>query len=50
MMEVFRQAEAMSLFPVHVRSERPGGEARVEIMKAIAANVPRSVSDFLPTA
>ncbi len=34
--EVIRQAEAMPLIPLHVPSERPGGEARREIMKARA--------------
>ena len=44
-MEVIRQAEAMPLIPLHVPSERPGGEARMEIMKARAANITRSVSE-----
>ena len=44
-MEVIRLAEAMPLIPLHVPSERPGGEARKEIMKARAANVTRSVSE-----
>ena len=35
----------MPLIPLHVPSERPGGEVRREIMKARAAKVTRSVSE-----
>ena len=45
MQKVFRLADSMPVIPVHIPFERPGGDARRAIMKARAANVPRSVSE-----
>ena len=45
MQKVFRLADSMPVIPVHIPCERPGGDARRAILKARAANVPRSVSE-----
>ena len=44
--QIFQLADSMPVIPVHIQCERPGGEAQTAIMKARAANVTRSVSDF----
>ena len=45
LMQVFQEAQAMPSISVHIPCERPGGEARRAIMKARAANIPRSVCE-----
>ncbi len=41
---MFRAADAMLSVPVHVPCKRPGGGARRAILKASAANIPRTAS------
>ncbi len=41
----FQYTETLPRIPVHVPSERAGGEARRTILKARAAKIPRSVSE-----
>ncbi len=41
---LFQYTETLPRIPVHVPSERAGGEARRTILKARAAMIPRSVS------
>ena len=48
--KVFSSAQDDDLLPRHVPSERPGGEARREILKSTAANVSRSVSEVFAFA
>ena len=45
LIQVFQDAQAMPVIPVHIPCERPGGEARRAIMKARAHTVPRSVCE-----
>ncbi len=47
--KVLQQAEALPPNPHHGFSERPGGEARREILKSRASKVTRSVSEVLST-
>ncbi len=42
---LFQYTDTLPRFPVHVPSERVGGEARRAILKARAAKIPRSVSE-----
>ena len=48
--KVFSTAADDDVHPRHVPSERPGGEARREILKSRAANIPRSVSEIFAYA
>ena len=43
--QVFRLGEAVPTIPSHVSSERPGGEARREILKGRAQNITWSVCE-----
>ncbi len=42
---LFQYTEMLPRIPVHVPSERAGGEARRTILKSRAAKIPRSVSE-----
>ena len=44
--QVFRLGEAVPTIPSHVSSERPGGEARREILKGRAQNITYIISDI----
>ena len=48
--KVFSTAADDDVHPRHVPSERPGGEARREILKSRAANISRSVSEIFAYA